>query len=106
MTTTDSAAPRGGRLATGLVWALALAGAAVVVGVSYAGGEWIAAGRDLGMYGALGVVLAITVLLALLVQLVAGPAGYLLRATASVGGSVAIIAVGAIALAPAALAAA
>ncbi|GAA2046028.1 hypothetical protein GCM10009819_37100 [Agromyces tropicus] len=98
------AAPARGlvRWGTPITWAIALAGTATVVGLSWGGRHvWF---KDAGPYAALsmlGIVFAASVIAALLLQLASRqPHGYLGRASASVAGVVVIIALGVLALLP------
>ena len=88
-----------------LVWAIALAGCGIVLGLAYSGtDEWFGDSTPLGVYGALGVVLAASVLASLIVQLATRrPAGFVSRTSASVGGAAVIVAAAALAIAPVAL---
>lgn len=92
----------GGRFGIAIIWALALVGSLVVVGLAYGGqGEWFGESGALGPYRALAVVFGASVLGALLVQLATRrPAGYVARASASVGGAAVVVALAAIAVAP------
>jgi len=96
---------RGGWPGIVLVWALAAVGAIIVVVLAYAGTtDWFHDPSSLGVYGALGIVFGASVLAALIVQLATRrPPGYVTRASASVAGAAAIIALAAIAVAPSAL---
>ena len=89
-----------------LVWAIALAGAIVVVALAYGGTDsWFGDASWLGVYGALGVVLAASVLGALVTQLASRrPVGFVVRASASIGGAVIVVALAAAAVAPVAAA--
>jgi hypothetical protein len=92
----------GGRFGIAIIWALALVGSALVVGLAYGGlAEWFGERGALGPYRALAVVFGVSVLGALLVQLATRrPAGYVARASASVGGAAVVVALAAIAVAP------
>ncbi|ANJ26367.1 hypothetical protein [Agromyces aureus] len=96
---TDS---RGGWLAVGVIWAIAIVGSVVVISLAYGGTTaWLGDTDVLGVYDALGVVLATSVVGALVAQLATRrPAGYVVRASASVGGAVVVVALAALAVAP------
>jgi len=96
---------RGGWPGIVLVWAIALAGAIVVVSLAYTGTEdWFGDTTTLGVYGALGIVLAASVLGALIAQLASRrPGGFVTRASASVAGAAVVVALAALAVAPVAL---
>ena len=72
------------------VWAIALAGVGVVVGLAFAGGvDWFGALGALGVFAALGVVLAVVVIATLAVQLATRrPEGFVGRVAASIAGAV------------------
>ena len=93
---------RGGLIAVAAVWALAVVGAVVVVGLAFSGtSEWFGQPGRLGVYDALGVVFAASILAALLAQLMTRrPSGFVVRASASVGGSALVLAVAAAIVAP------
>jgi hypothetical protein len=92
----------GGRLGIAIIWAVALLGSGLVVGLAYGGlGEWFGERGALGPYRALAIVFGVSVLGALLVQLATRrPAGYVARASASVAGAAVAVALAAIAVAP------
>ncbi|MFK4730855.1 hypothetical protein ROT00_14290 [Agromyces mediolanus] len=98
----DTSEAEGGRFGIVLIWAVALAGSILVVALAYSGQRvWFGDGGALGVYRALGVVFAASVLGALLVQLATRrPAGYVARASASVGGAAVLIALAGIAVVP------
>ena len=95
---------RGGWPGIVLVWVIAIVGAVVVVSFAYTGtGEWIGDGSPLAVYGALGIVLAASVLGALIAQLASRrPGGFVTRTSTSIAGAAAVVAIAAIAVAPAA----
>jgi hypothetical protein len=97
---------RGPAVAVAAVWALAVAGAALVLALAFAGTEdWFGEPGPLGVYDALGVVFAASVLAALLAQLMTRrPKGFVARASASVGGAALVLAVAAVVVAPTAFA--
>jgi hypothetical protein len=101
----EQSAARSGWPGIVLVWAIALAGCGVVLGLAYSGTTvWFGESGPLGMYSALGVVLAASVFGALIVQLASRrPAGFVGRASASVAGAVLAVAVTALVVAPIAL---
>ncbi|KRE21206.1 hypothetical protein [Agromyces sp. Soil535] len=96
---------RGGWPGIVLVWAIALAGAIVVVWLAYTGTEdWFGDTTMLGVYGALGIVFAASVLGALIAQLASRrPGGFVTRASASVAGAAVVVALAALAVAPVAI---
>lgn len=85
-----------------IVWAIALLGAALVVTLAYSGAEtWFGDSSRLGVFDALGVVLAASVIGALVVQFATRrPEGFVLRASWSVAGAAALVALAALAVAP------
>lgn len=93
---------RGGWLAIAVVWAIAIAGSALVVSLAYGGvGSWFGDRGVLGVYDALGVVLAVSIIGALVAQLATRrPPGFVVRASASVGGAVVVVAVAAALVVP------
>ena len=95
---------RGGWPGIVLVWAIAIVGSVIVVSLAYGGTtDWFHDASALGVYGALGMVLAASVLGALIAQLASRrPGGFVTRTSASVAGAAAVVAIAAIALAPAA----
>lgn len=98
----EQSAARSGWPGVALVWAVALVGGAVVVGLAYSGTSvWFGDSGPLAVYGALGVVLAASVLASLIVQLASRrPVGFVARTSASVGGAVLVVAAAALAIAP------
>jgi hypothetical protein len=98
----EQSATRSGWPGVALVWAIALAGCGVVLGLAYSGtDEWFGDSTPLGMYGALGVVLAVSVLGSLIVQLASRrPEGFVARTSWSIAGAVLVVAVTALAVAP------
>lgn len=92
----------GGRIGIAVVWTIALAGVLLVVGLAYSGHRvWFGDDGPLAVYRALGVVFATSVLGALLVQLATRrPAGYVERASASVGGAAVLVGLAAAVVAP------
>lgn len=92
----------GGRIGIAVVWAIALAGVLLVIGLAYAGQRvWFDDGGALAVYRALGVVFATSVLGALLVQLISRrPAGYVARVSVSVGGAAVLVGLAALVVAP------
>ncbi len=99
----ESAQARGGWPGILLIWAIALTGATVVVVLAYGGTtDWFGDSTRLGVFGALGVVFAAGVLLTLAVQLATRrPIGFVARASSSIGGAALVVALAAIAVAPA-----
>jgi hypothetical protein len=99
----EGAQARGGWPGILLIWAIALAGATVVVVLAYGGTtDWFGDSTRLGVFGALGVVFAAGVLLTLAVQLATRrPIGFVARASSSIGGAALVVALAAIAVAPA-----
>jgi hypothetical protein len=95
---------RGGWPGIVLVWAIAIVGSVIVVSLAYGGTtDWFHDASALGVYGALGMVLAASVLGALIAQLASRrPGGFVTRTSASVAGAAAVVAIAAIAVAPAA----
>jgi len=91
-----------GWLSIGVVWAIALVGSVIVISLAYGGtGAWFGEAESLGVYDALGVVLATSVIGALVAQLATRrPPGYVVRASASVGGAVVLVGLAAIVVAP------
>ncbi|MFF2275328.1 hypothetical protein [Agromyces sp. NPDC058126] len=85
-----------------LIWAVAIAGSAIVGGLALSGqGTWFGDDSWLGLYGALGVVLAAAVIGTLVVQLATRrPEGFVGRVSASIGGAVVVVALAALLLAP------
>jgi hypothetical protein len=101
----ENTASGGGWLSVVSVWAIALAGVGVVVGLAFAGGAASFAGLGtLGIFAALGVVLAVVVITTLAVQLATRrPEGFVGRVSASIAGAVVLVALAAAVVAPAAL---
>ncbi|PWC04950.1 hypothetical protein [Agromyces badenianii] len=93
---------RSGWLGIAAIWAIALVGAVVVVALAATGtAAWFGDDTRLGVYGALGIVLAASVIGALIVQLATRrPDGFVIRASWSIVGAAAVIAIAAIAVAP------
>jgi hypothetical protein len=93
---------RGGWPGILLVWAIAIAGAVVVVVLAYSGMEaWFGDTTRLGVFGALGVVFAASVIGALAVQLASRrPSGFVTRASASVAGAALAVTLAAAVVAP------
>ena len=87
-----------------LVWAIAIVGSVIVLSLAYTGTtDWFHDDSALGVYGALGTVLAASVLGALIAQLASRrPGGFVTRTSASVAGAAAVVAIAALAVAPAA----
>ncbi|KQM82868.1 hypothetical protein [Agromyces sp. Leaf222] len=92
----------GGWLSIGVVWAIAVVGSVIVISLAYGGTRaWFGDADALGVYDALGVVLATSVVGALVAQLATRrPPGYVVRASASVGGAVLVVGIAAIIVAP------
>jgi hypothetical protein len=88
-----------------LVWAISLAGAISVIALAYSGAaDWFGDTTRLGVFGALGVVFAASVLGALAVQLATRrPDGFVIRASASIGGAAVVVALAVLAVAPVAV---
>jgi len=101
----ENAASGGGWLSVVSVWAIALAGVGVVVGLAYAGGVDSFGGLgSLGVFAALGVVLAVVVVATLAVQLAARrPEGFVGRVSSSIAGAVVMVALAAALVAPVAV---
>jgi hypothetical protein len=97
---------RGTTAAVVTVWALSIVGAAIVLSLAFAGtDDWFGESGPLGVYDALGVVFAASVLAALLAQLMTRrPQGFVVRASASIGGAALVLAVAAAVVAPTVLA--
>jgi len=95
---------RGGWPGIVLVWAIAIVGSVIVVSLAYGGTtDWFHDASALGVYGALGMVLAASVLGALIAQLASRrPGGFVTRTSTSMAGAAAVVAIAAIAVAPAA----
>ncbi len=95
---------RGGWPGIVLVWAIAIVGSVIVVSLAYGGTtDWFHDASALGVYGALGMVLAASVLGALIAQLASRrPSGFVTRTSASMAGAAAVVAIAAVAVAPAA----
>lgn len=95
---------RGGWPGIVLVWAIAIIGSVIVVSLAYGGTtDWFHDASALGVYGALGMVLAASVLGALIAQLASRrPGGFVTRTSASMAGAAVVVAIAAIAVAPAA----
>ena len=95
---------RGGWPGIALVWAIAIVGSVIVVSLAYGGTtDWFHDASALGVYGALGMVLAASVLGALIAQLASRrPGGFVTRTSTSMAGAAAVVAIAAIAVAPAA----
>ncbi|MRG61039.1 hypothetical protein GE115_14365 [Agromyces sp. CFH 90414] len=90
----------GGRVAIGASWAVALIGSVAVIAGAAAGAQWATDDSALGRFGALGVVFAAAVLTALVAQLATRrPAGFVARASWSVGGAAAVAVAAALVLA-------
>lgn len=89
-----------------LVWAVALVGAALVVTLAYSGIDtWFGDASRLGVFDALGVVLAASVVGALVAQFATRrPEGFVLRASWSIAGAVALVGIAALMVAPVAAA--
>ncbi|WP_448810811.1 hypothetical protein [Agromyces bauzanensis] len=96
---------RGGWPGIVLVWAIAIAGAVTVVALAYTGTtDWFGDTSRFGVYGALGIVLATCVVGSLGVQLATRrPSGFVTRTSTSIAGAAAVVAIAALAVAPAAL---
>jgi hypothetical protein len=91
----------GSRIAVGAVWVIALAGSIAVVAGALAGDAWATDASAFGRFGALSVVFAAAVLATLVAQLLMRrPEGFVARAGASVGGSVVVVGLAALLLAP------
>ena len=101
----ENTASGGGWLSVVSVWAIALAGVGVVVGLAFAGGADAFDGLGtLGIFAALGVVLAVVVITTLAVQLATRrPEGFVGRVSASIAGAVVLVALAAVVVAPAAV---
>jgi hypothetical protein len=101
----EQSAARSGWPGVALVWAIALAGCGVVLGLAYSGtGTWFGDSTPFGVYGALGVALAASVLASLIVQLASRrPEGFVARTSGSIAGAVLVVAVTALAVAPVAV---
>jgi len=99
---TDETETRTGWPGIVLIWALAVAGCAIVAGLAFGGLEvWFDDDSWLGVYGALGVVLAVAVLGTLVVQLATRrPAGFVRRVAASIAGAVVVVGLAAAIVAP------
>ncbi|MGI9822505.1 hypothetical protein [Agromyces sp. Marseille-Q5079] len=93
---------RGPAIAVAAVWALAVVGAVIVLALAFGGTEqWFGESGPLGVYDALGVVFAASVLGALLAQLMTRrPQGFVVRASASIGGAAVVLGVAAAIVAP------
>jgi hypothetical protein len=98
-----AARARGGWPGILLIWVIAVAGAVVVVALAYSGTtNWFGESTRLGVFGALGVVFAAGVLLTLAVQLATRrPEGFVARTSSSIGGAALVVALAALAVAPA-----
>ena len=101
----ENTASGGGWLSVVSVWAVALVGVGVVVGLAFAGGADAFDGLGtLGIFAALGVVLAVVVITTLAVQLATRrPEGFVGRVSASIAGAVVMVALAAAVVAPVAL---
>lgn len=99
----EGALARGGWPGILLIWVIAVAGAVVVVALAYGGTtDWFGDSTRFGVFGALGVVFAAGVLLTLAVQLATRrPVGFVARTSSSIGGAALVVALAAIAVAPA-----
>jgi len=101
----ENAESGGGWLSVVSVWAVALAGVVVVVGLAYAGGaDWFGRLGPLGVFAALGVVLAVVVIMTLAVQLATRrPEGFVSRVSASIAGAVVLVGLATAVVAPVAV---